>query len=167
MSVKDLQLLFDYSYWANEQLFAVLAQLSPEQFTKTVAGSYGSLRNTMVHMLSAEWGWLDRCGGARRGPALNAIDYPTLNSVVLRWREVEAYVREWLSMLRDEDIDREIDFALGNGPRQTMRLGQLMQHAAIHGVHHRGQISMMLRMLGYTPGNFDMLLYFPRHSVSA
>ena len=32
-----------------------------------------------------------------------------------------------------------------------------MQHAAAHGVHHRGQVALLLRSLGYTPGNFDML----------
>lgn len=70
MTVKDLQTLYDYSYCANGKLFEVLSQLTPEQFTQPVLGSYGSVRNTMVHALSAEWGWLDRCGGAQRGAAL-------------------------------------------------------------------------------------------------
>jgi uncharacterized damage-inducible protein DinB len=56
MTVKDLKVLFDYGYWANKQVFGILSQLSPEQFTQPVAGSYGSVRNTMVHILSAEWG---------------------------------------------------------------------------------------------------------------
>jgi len=56
MTVKDLEVLFDYGYWTNKQLFGVLSQLSAEQFTQPVAGSYGSVRNTMVHILSAEWG---------------------------------------------------------------------------------------------------------------
>jgi uncharacterized damage-inducible protein DinB len=40
-----------------------------------------------------------------------------------------------------------------------MALGELMQHAATHGVHHRGQVALLIRLLGYTPGNFDMLIY--------
>jgi uncharacterized damage-inducible protein DinB len=76
-SVRDLQALYDYGYWANGKLFEVVLQLTPEEFTRSVAGSYGSVRNTMVHVLSAEWGWLDRCGGAQRGPALVTSDYPT------------------------------------------------------------------------------------------
>jgi len=163
MTIKDLELLFDYGYWANRQLFGVLSQLSPTQFTQSVAGSYGSVRNTMVHMLSAEWGWLDRCGGTPRGAALDASDYPTLASLVEEWQQVEGYVREFLSKLRDEDLDRSVEFALGKGPKQTMRLGELMYHAANHGAHHRGQIALLVRMLGYAPGNFDMLLYFPRN----
>jgi uncharacterized damage-inducible protein DinB len=163
MTVKDLQILFNYSYWANRQLFSALRQLSTAQFTQSTAGSYGSVRNTIVHMLSAEWGWLDRCGGTARGAALIASDYPTLSSVVERWQQVEGYVREFLSILRDEDLDRNVEFALGTGPKQTMLLGELMHHAANHGAHHRGQLAMLIRMLGYAPGNFDILLYYARN----
>jgi uncharacterized damage-inducible protein DinB len=114
----------------------------------------------MVHILSAEWGWLERCGGRPRGPALNAADYPTVASVVERWRQVEGSVREYLSTLRDEDLHRTVEFTIGTGARMAMRLGELLQHAAIHGVHHRGQVALLLRSLGYAPGNFDILLYF-------
>jgi len=160
MTVKDLEGLFEYGYWANQQLLAVLSQLTPEQFIHPVAGGYGSVRNTMVHILSAEWGWLDRCGGISRGPALNAADYPTLASVLDRWQQVENYVREFLSTLRDSDLDRLVEFALAGGPKQAMPLGHLMHHAFIHGVHHRGQLALLLRTLGYAPGSFDILLYY-------
>ena len=156
----DLETLFDYGYWANRKLFEVLRQLTTEQFTQPVAGSYGSVRNTLVHTLSAEWGWLDRCGGWARGDALAASDYVTVASLDERWKQVEGHMREFLSTLHDEDLGRTVEFAIGGHPRQAMRLGELMQHAANHGVHHRGQVALLLRLLGYTPGNFDILFYY-------
>lgn len=162
MTVRDLEVLVDYSYWANGQFLEVLRQLTDEQFVQPVAGSYGSLRNTLVHMLSAEWGWLDRCGGPARGPALNAGDYPTAASIRARWQEVEAHMRGFLARLQDEDLERTIQFSIGKGPMQVMRLGELMHHAVIHGIHHRGQVALLLRSLGYTPGNVDILLYYGR-----
>lgn len=162
MTVKDLQTLFDYCYWADRQLLEVLSQLTPEQFTEPVAGSYGSIRNTMVHLLSAEWGWLERCGGTARGAALRAADYPTLASLIEQWREVEGYVREFLATLRDEDLGRTVEFALGEGPERALPLGELMHHAALHGVHHRGQVALLLRTLEHAPGNFDILLFYDR-----
>ena len=162
MTVEDLKTLFDYSYWANAGLREVLLQVTTEQFTQPVAGSYGSIRNTMVHMVSAEWGWLERCGGATRGPALNAQDYPTVTALFDLWSRVEAHVREFLSTLQDADLGRVVEFAIGGGPRQSMALGQLLHHAAIHGVHHRGQVALLLRTLGHVPGNVDILLYYGR-----
>lgn len=165
MTVADLTTLFDYGYWANAGLRDVLSHVTTDQFTQPVAGSYGSIRNTMVHMLSAEWGWLERCGGAARGPALRAQDYPTATALFDRWHHVEARVREFLSTLRDEDLVRVVEFTVGGGSPQAMALGQLLHHAAIHGIHHRGQAALLLRTLGYVPGNFDILLYYAGRSA--
>ena len=162
MTVRNLEELFDYSYWANEKLFEVVAQLTPEEFTKPVAGSYGSVRNTWVHILSAEWGWLDRCGGARRGNALIPTDYPTFASLLHQWHLIEGHIREFLRTLKDADLIRVVEFTLRDGPSLAMPLGQLLHHTVLHGVHHRGQIALLLRSLGYAPGNFDMLIYYSR-----
>jgi uncharacterized damage-inducible protein DinB len=159
MTVNDLEELFDYGYWANRKLLDVISQLTPAQFTQPVAGSYGSIRNTMVHVLSAEWGWLDRCGGHARGPRLTPEDYPTVESLAETWRMVEGHVRAFLSSLKDGDLARDVEFTLGGPDSRSMALGSLMQHAAVHGVHHRGQVALLLRVLGYTPGNFDVLIY--------
>jgi uncharacterized damage-inducible protein DinB len=167
MTVAELQRLFDYAYWANRRLFATLAQLTDEQLTHTVAGTYGSIRNTLVHMLSAEWGWLDRCGGAPRGPALKPEDFPTLQSITDVWDRVEADVRAFLGGLTDADLDRVVEFTMAQGRGRGM-LGQLMHHGAVHGIHHRGQVALLVRMLGHAPGNFDVLFYdFEKHPLAS
>src|SRR5690242_14866283 len=99
MTINGLRRRYDYGYWANKKLFAVITQLTPEQFTQSVAGSYGSIRNTLVHMMSAEWGWIDRCGGPKRPAQLKADDYPTAESVIEQWTIVEGYAREFLGTL--------------------------------------------------------------------
>jgi uncharacterized damage-inducible protein DinB len=159
MTVKDLERRFDYGYWANARFLAVISQLTPEQFTQNVAGSYGSIRNTLVHMLSAEWGWLDRCGGPPRGAALKADDFPTLESVVTAWSQVERHLRAFLANLTDDELGRVVEFTLPQTGTRAALLGDLLEHAANHGVHHRGQIALLLRVLGYAPGNVDLLVY--------
>ena len=167
MSVDDLVRLFDYGYWANRKLFEVLSRLPAEQFTAPAAGSYGSIRNTLVHVMSAEWGWIDRCGGMKRGPALKADDYPTLQSLIDRWTAVEGYVREFLSQLTDDDLTRVVEYTNPKGEARSMRIGDLLQHAANHGVHHRGQVALLIRVLGHAPGNFDLLFYDAEKSGAA
>ncbi len=159
MTVSDLQRRFDYSYWANRKLFAVIEQLTPEEFTRSAAGSYGSLRNTLVHVLSAEWGWIERSGGPKRGPALKADDYPTLESIIEQWGLVEGYAREFLGTLDGSDLDRVVEFSLPGIGAGALSVGEMLEHAATHGVHHRGQVALLLRVLGHAPGNFDLLFY--------
>lgn len=67
-------------------------------------------------------------------------------------------MRAFLSTLEDDDLARSIEFALG-GQSYALPLGDLLHHAAVHAVHHRGQVSLLLRTLGCVPGNFDLLIY--------
>ena len=168
MTVKDLETLYDYGYWADRKLFEVISRIPPEQFTQSAGGAFGSIRNTLVHIMSAEWGWLERCGGPKRGPKLNANDYPTVESVRETWNKIEQYTRKFLSELTDGDIGRNAEYLNDKGEKRAMPLGELMQHAANHGTHHRGQVAMILRLLDHTPGNFDILFYYAeKHGVPA
>ena len=160
MTVADLEVLYDYGYWANRRLFQAISVLSDEEFSRAVAGSYGSIRNTLVHVLSAEWGWLDRSGGHARGPRLNAQDFPDLKSVVQVWDKVEGYVRSFLSGLEEDDLVRVIEFDFGAEARGSVRVGEALHHGAVHASHHRGQVALMLRELGHVPGNFDIVFYY-------
>jgi uncharacterized damage-inducible protein DinB len=160
MTVRDLEVTYDYNCWANGKLFDVIAQLTVEDFTRPVAGSYGSVRNTLVHVLSAEAGWLERCGGPQRGPRFNADDFPTFESVLEKWTSVEAKWRAFLAALTDDDLAAIVEFTVASSAKYAMPLGQLVQHTTTHGVHHRGQVALLLRLLGKAPGDFDILLYF-------
>src|SRR3954451_6210972 len=110
MTTKNLRASYEYDGWANGRLLAVISQLTPEQFTRDVAGAYGSVRNTMVHIYSAQWGWLDRCGGATRGDRLDPADYPTIESLSALWTTIEVHLDDFLSRLTDEDLARNVDF---------------------------------------------------------
>lgn len=168
MTVRDLEILYDYNYWANKKLFSVITRLTPEEFTRTVAGGYGSIRNTMVHLLSTEWGWLSRCGGHERGARLKADKYPTAESLIKDWENIEHYMRNFLSKLDDDDLNQYVGYTGNEDKRRSMPLGELLHHSIIHGAHHRGQVAVLLRELGYDPGSFDILFYYGEiHGVPA
>lgn len=166
MTANDLRVLYEYDGWANRKLLDVLSRLSAEQFTNHTAGAYGSVRHTMVHVLSAEWGWLDRCGGAPRGERLKAADYPTVESLLQLWSTIQRHLQEFVSRLTDEDLERAVEYDVGQG-LNTSTVGELLQHAAIHAVHHRGQVALLLRSLGVIPGNFDILFFFAERRSAA
>jgi hypothetical protein len=48
-----------YDRWANGRVFQTASALSAEQFTRNLRGSFPSVRDTLVHILSGEWGWLE------------------------------------------------------------------------------------------------------------
>ena len=156
--VDEIKRLFAYHYWATHKLLEVVGALTPEEYSREVAGTYRSVRNTLVHTLSAEWGWLDRCGGWPRGEKLNPDQYPTPQSLIDQWAKVEDKVNEFLADTTPEQLNGVVEFAIGSTNFKQER-GQLLRHATTHAVHHRGQVSLLIRELGRTPGNFDLLFY--------
>ncbi len=58
MNRDDIQLLFEYDRWANNSVLQAASALNAEQFTRDLGGSFGSVRDTLVHIISGEWGWL-------------------------------------------------------------------------------------------------------------
>lgn len=160
MTIEDLRALVDYGGWTRTRLMEVLGGLAAEEFTRRVGPGHGSVRDTIVHIVSTDWGWLERCGGPARGPRLDPADYPTLASVASRWAAVEEATVRFLEGLSDADVAREVEYAGGAGVKCTMPIGELMRHAANHAVHHRGQLALHLRRLGYAPPALDLLYYF-------
>ena len=60
MRASDLQRLYDYSYWARDQVLAQVAKLDQDACIAPRALDYGSIRGTLVHWLAREAVWLDR-----------------------------------------------------------------------------------------------------------
>ena len=63
MNTSDIQTLYAYNRWANERMFSALEKRDQAQFTATVASSFPSIRETVFHILGAEWIWLQRWKG--------------------------------------------------------------------------------------------------------
>jgi uncharacterized damage-inducible protein DinB len=72
---------------------------------------------------------------------------------------VEQSMRTFLSTLSDADLSRDIEFSFTPAEKHSVPMGRLLQHAAVHGVHHRGQVALLLRTLGRVPGNFDLVIF--------
>ena len=102
---------------------------------------------------------LHRLPGAVTGARLDPNNYPTLESVVTAWASVETYVREFFATLTEADLARVVEFGFKPGEQEKRTVAQLLQHGANHAVHHRGQVALLMRMLGHAPGDVD-LLYF-------
>jgi len=52
MLVEYFKTLYDYNYWANAKILEVAEQVSEAQFIEETPESHGSLRGTLVHILS-------------------------------------------------------------------------------------------------------------------
>jgi uncharacterized damage-inducible protein DinB len=166
MTRNDIQLLYEYDRWANNRVLQAASALSAEQFTRNLGGSFRSVRDTLVHIVGGEWGWLtywkEPSHSAvfltdlkrRREALFNPDTFPNLVAVQLKWREVEKEQTEFVNCLTSESLEAMLPF------RATqMRLAQLMQHLANHSTYHRGQVALMMRQLGAEPAATDFHVF--------
>jgi len=160
MDKKDIQLLYEYNRWANSTTLDASVKLTEEQFTKDLSSSYRSVRDTLAHILGAEWIWLKRWNGASPKALLNPLDFPDLNSLRARWAEVERAQVTFISGVTDQSLESAVTYLNTKGEEWTYPLGQMMQHVVNHSTYHRGQVATMLRQLGAEPVPTDLLIFF-------
>ncbi len=150
--------LFDYNYWARDRQLAACAALSTEQLLRPMGGSFGSLRDTLAHLVMAEWVWLERWQGRSPRTAPSPEEFPSLEAIDERWRTVERGVRGYLAGLREEELARPLTYVNLKGETWTYPLWRTLVHVVNHQTYHRGQVTTLLRQLGAVAAPVDFLV---------
>lgn len=166
MTQDDIQLLFEYDRWANNRVFQAASTLSAEEFTRDLGGSFRSVRDTLVHIVAGEWGWLTIWNEpslssafvtdlwTRIGALFNPHAFPDLSAVRLKWAEVESEQVAFVNRVTNESLQRMLPV------REThISLAHLMQHLANHSTYHRGQVALMMRQLAAAPLATDFAMF--------
>lgn len=160
MNRRDIVTLYDYNTWANARVLRAVEPLSPEAFLRDLKNSFPSVRDTLAHILGAEWAWLRRWHGESPSQILPATDFPTLASLKDRYAAVEKERRALLEGLSEERLTQPFQYKDLAGNAHSLLLVHSLQHVVNHGTYHRGQITTMLRQLGATPVSTDMSRFY-------
>jgi uncharacterized damage-inducible protein DinB len=155
----DLIRLFDYTTWANHRALRAGALLSLEDFRKDMGSSHGGVRGTLVHMMSAEWIWLERFKGVSPPRMFDEAEFSDVMALRERWVTIEEHRDAWLGTLTSEGVVQTVRYQNTKGELFKAPLWQLAQHVANHSSYHRGQVTTLLRLLGSRPMNTDMLTF--------
>jgi len=158
ISLATLRELFVYNYWARDRQLEACSALTSEQFLRPMGNSYSSLRDTLAHLVAAEWIWLERWRGNPTKGLLSASEFPDLESIRERWRLCEQGVHEVLAGLTEERLASPLNYINTRGVPYTYPLWRSMLHVINHQTYHRGQVTMFLRQLGVDAPALDLLV---------
>lgn len=159
MRITDIRLLYDYNYWANERILGRAEEVTAEQIGAPAPFPSGSLIRTLLHILGAEWIWLERWQGDSPTAVPDASSFPTIDAIRQRWRLEEDRMRAFIAGLSDEDLDRIVAYRTTRGVEDARPLWQLMLHVVNHGTQHRSEAAAMLTGYGRSPGDIDLSLF--------
>ena len=165
MNLSDLQLLYDYNYWANQLMLTKAAELSPQQLTQPTAFSWGDLRGTLIHTLDSENLWRNLCQYDRLLPVrLSETEtFPTLEALATYWQNEENEMRAYLNSLHDRDLESIVRYEVKEGVRERV-LWHCLVHVVNHGTQHWSECAAMLTDFGQSPGGIDFTLFLNKRA---
>jgi uncharacterized damage-inducible protein DinB len=164
MNRQDILTIYDYNEWANAQILAAAAKISPEQLAAPVEFAqgfpYGTLLNMLFHIYDAEYGWRMICRDRQLIPDGDPAEFPTLDALRERWRAEEAILREYISGLSDDDLQGFVRYTVPEtGEKRERILWHCLYHVVNHGMQHRAEAAAILTYFGASPGALDFTVY--------
>ena len=160
MTLQDIATLYEYNRWANGRTLGAAENLDPAAFVKDLKNSFTSVRDTLAHILGAEWIWLRRWKGESPARLIVAVEFPTAACLRERFVAVDGERHAFIAGLSEEQLQRPLDYKDLAGNSLRLPFVQSMQHVVNHGTYHRGQITTMLRQLSATPIGTDMSRFY-------
>lgn len=151
--------LFRHNLWANAVMLDACRRLSADQLTTDVAGTYGRLDQTLIHLARAQGGYLRTLADWQPGPE-HQLEYDEPFPGVDR---IAAHLRFTGERLIEVAVDAPADRVLeGEWGDEAYHLPAwiLLLHAAHHATEHRQQIATMLTSLGIEPPEPDPVAYW-------
>jgi uncharacterized damage-inducible protein DinB len=106
-----------------------------------------SVGEILFHIANAELGWFRYAvtGELEEWPGEFSVnDYPTLERMKELLTEVHDWTEDFIADLSVDDYQRMIEVPWG----EKIPLGWILWHVLEHEIHHRGELSLILGLLG-------------------
>jgi len=153
-----LRASFDRHVWATKTLIDAVEALPRERLDEGIAGTYGSIAQTLTHLVDADDRYLQRLTGPNPPPY---EDHGSAPLAELRVR-IDAHAARWTAML--DRLDAGTLEASINGrddyPDTPHAETMLLIQALHHGDDHRAQVCSTLGALGLDVPDLDGWTYW-------
>jgi uncharacterized damage-inducible protein DinB len=150
--------------WATLRLLDVCDGLTAEQLASSVPGTYGSILDTLRHIVGADASYLALLSGDAV-PRFSDEEEAALDLAALR-DATNRHANVWPTIL-GPDLDpaalvvrHRDDGSTSSAPR-GIRIAQALQH----GTDHRSQVCTALTNLGVQPPDIDVWAYGQAHGL--
>jgi uncharacterized damage-inducible protein DinB len=151
--------LYKHHFWANVTLLEVCASLPDEALDAGAAGTYGNVRDTLVHLLAAEGRYLNAMAG--RGEPSDALKEGSFPGIAELRRRAQGSGEE-LTQLAEKQTSNEIIKVERGGQRYEIPISIFFAQAINHGTEHRAHVCTALTQHGVEPPNLDVWSYYLR-----
>ena len=159
MTSDMVRTLYRYSAWATARILERAGRLRSDELARPSGASFSSVRETLVHIMAAQWIWLARWKGTSPTSLLDGREFPDIASLRARWDQIDGETQRFVAGVTDADLARVVEYKNTRGERWAYPLWQQVVHQVNHATQHRGEVAAALTELGHSPGDLDLLIY--------
>jgi uncharacterized damage-inducible protein DinB len=153
--------LADYNIWADNIAIEWLNQVDDEQWNQAIISSFSSIKQTAIHIASAEKIWIDFWKNVPEPVYLSAEFKGTKNDLIKIWKKASAGLKNYNENYPEENYLHQVAFKKPNGEEGRMEFSRTFPHIINHSTFHRGQLVTMLRQAGFTKlSSTDLFTYY-------
>jgi uncharacterized damage-inducible protein DinB len=151
--------LIRYNNWANAQIFTVCQELTADQLAATAPGTYGTIHETLEHIIYAEADYVGRMTGNRPQPSFRWEDGPSLTDLASFAEQVANALLDAAQRIPPTHMVHEEE----DGQTLDYQARHLFIQAINHGIEHRTNITTILSGLDLPTPEVDGWGYLFSH----
>jgi uncharacterized damage-inducible protein DinB len=147
VSLSTLKSLFEYKAWANQELFARLAEIPAEQ-----RDALHTCVRTLNHIYVVDRLFRARLAGEPEPfDGTNTKETPTLAQLRDDVAATDAWYVGHVAGLAETALSDVVAFTFTDGDRGRMSREEILVHVATHGGYHRGNVGQVLKSISMSP----------------
>ena len=153
--------LAGYIIWADGHIIEWLHQINEAQWEQVITSSFCTIKQTVLHIVSAEKIWLDYWAKVPEPVFLSSKFNGTKNELIAIWQQSSAGLKTFIDEYPEDKYGQPVTFKWPRGGEGNMEFWQTFAHFINHATYHRGQLVTMLRQVGYTTlSSTDLATYY-------
>ena len=153
--------MFRHNLWANLGLIDACAALEEEQLAATAVGTYGTIYDTLHHLVRAEQGYLYLLTGDSPVARMRREDKPTIATL----RENSRLFSEGLMAVAAGVTPSALAYSVEENGRWAMPAGVVLNQAINHATEHRAHIMTILTQMGIEPPDLSGWAFGDRYGT--
>jgi uncharacterized damage-inducible protein DinB len=159
MLLDHIRRIYEYNYWCNQLIMDTAEKLSDEQFDQQTQFPINTLKETLVHTMSAERVYRMRLAGESPS-GVEKDEFAGLQAIRDFWAEEEKQMMAYLDGIDDAAVAESFKYTVASTGKEYERVrADILTQLLFHGMQHRAEMAQMLTEFGHSPGNIDYLIY--------
>lgn len=152
MSLKTQYIsMSEHNKWANEKIYTVCSKI-PEYDRKNDMGAFfRSIHGTLNHLLCWDKDWIERLALNQYTPTTIGYNlYDDFRKLNEEREKIDAWIISWSNDLDEEWLEQPFTYTSDvYGETRTIPTWCLVSNMFNYQIHHRGQITTLIKQLGY------------------